>query len=105
SDPLGRHHGVILEPGRRRTGSARALSGSRQALLTLVQLGATVEHMLPSHVEIFIIGAGFGGRGAAIKLQEAGERDFLCIDRGSEVGGTWRDNSYPGAACDVPSQL
>ncbi len=60
---------------------------------------------LPPRVEVFIVGAGFGGLGAAIKLQEAGERDFLCIDRGSEVGGTWRDNSYPGAACDVPSQL
>ncbi|HEU5269506.1 MAG TPA: NAD(P)/FAD-dependent oxidoreductase, partial [Jatrophihabitans sp.] len=60
---------------------------------------------LPPQVGIFIVGAGFGGLGAAIKLQEAGERDFLCIDRGSEVGGTWRDNSYPGAACDVPSQL
>jgi cyclohexanone monooxygenase len=60
---------------------------------------------LPPQVEVFIVGAGFGGLGAAIKLQEAGERDFLGIDRGSEVGGTWRDNSYPGAACDVPSQL
>ena len=60
---------------------------------------------LPPRVEVFIVGAGFGGLGAAITLQEAGERDFLCIDRGSEVGGTWRDNSYPGAACDVPSQL
>ena len=60
---------------------------------------------LPPTVNVFLIGAGFGGLGAAIKLQEAGERDFLCVDRGSEVGGTWRDNSYPGAACDVPSQL
>src|ERR1700704_5491749 len=60
---------------------------------------------LPGRVEVFIIGAGFAGLGAAIKLAEAGEQDFLCVDRGSEVGGTWRDNSYPGAACDVPSQL
>ncbi|MEO6700317.1 MAG: NAD(P)/FAD-dependent oxidoreductase [Jatrophihabitantaceae bacterium] len=60
---------------------------------------------LPSQVEVFIIGAGFGGLGAAIKLAESGEQDFLCVDRGSEVGGTWRDNTYPGAACDVPSQL
>ncbi|HEX2903687.1 MAG TPA: NAD(P)/FAD-dependent oxidoreductase [Jatrophihabitans sp.] len=57
------------------------------------------------HVHVFIVGAGFAGLGAAIKLQEAGEFDFLCVDRGAEVGGTWRDNSYPGAACDVPSQL
>src|SRR6478672_5047473 len=60
---------------------------------------------LPEHVAVFIVGAGFGGLGAAIKLAESGERDFLCIDRGDEVGGTWRDNDYPGAACDVPSQL
>src|ERR1700704_2362770 len=60
---------------------------------------------LPGRVEVFIIGAGFAGLGAAIKLAEAGEQDFLCVDRGSEVGGTWRDNTYPGAACDVPSQL
>ncbi|MDQ2837446.1 MAG: NAD(P)/FAD-dependent oxidoreductase [Actinomycetota bacterium] len=60
---------------------------------------------LPAHVAVFIIGAGFAGLGAAIKLAENGEQDFLCIDRGREVGGTWRDNTYPGAACDVPSQL
>lgn len=60
---------------------------------------------LPERVEVFIAGAGFAGLGAAIKLAEAGERDFLCVDRGDEIGGTWRDNSYPGAACDVPSQL
>ncbi len=60
---------------------------------------------LPEHVAVFIVGAGFGGLGAAIKLAESGERDFLCIDRGDEAGGTWRDNDYPGAACDVPSQL
>lgn len=60
---------------------------------------------LPERVEVFIVGAGFAGLGAAIKLAEAGEQDFLCIDRGAEVGGTWRDNSYPGATCDVPSQL
>lgn len=60
---------------------------------------------LPEQVEVFIAGAGFAGLGAAIKLAEAGTRDFLCVDRGAEIGGTWRDNSYPGAACDVPSQL
>ncbi len=65
----------------------------------------TIQPALPSHVNVFIVGAGFGGLGAAIKLQESGEFDFLCVDRGAEVGGTWRDNTYPGAACDVPSQL
>lgn len=57
------------------------------------------------HAEILIIGSGFAGLGAAIKLDEAGHKDFLVLERAAEVGGTWRDNSYPGAACDVPSQL
>ncbi len=60
---------------------------------------------LPEHVRVAVIGAGFGGLGAAIKLEETGHGDFLVLERGSEVGGTWRDNTYPGAACDVPSQL
>ncbi len=60
---------------------------------------------LPERVRILVIGAGFAGLGAAIKLDEAGETDFVVVDKGDSVGGTWRDNTYPGAACDVPSQL
>ena len=56
-------------------------------------------------VDHLVIGAGFAGLCAAIKLDQAGERDFVVIEKGSDVGGTWRDNTYPGAACDVPSQL
>jgi cation diffusion facilitator CzcD-associated flavoprotein CzcO len=56
-------------------------------------------------VKHLIIGAGFAGLCAAIKLDEDGERDFVVVERGADVGGTWRDNTYPGAACDVPSQL
>src|SRR6478735_3588740 len=59
----------------------------------------------PRHVAVLIVGSGFAGLGAAIRLERAGRRDFLVIERGSEVGGTWRDNTYPGAACDVPSHL
>ena len=57
------------------------------------------------HVHVLIIGSGFAGLGAAIRLLKDGRDDFLVIERGSEVGGTWRDNTYPGAACDVPSHL
>ena len=57
------------------------------------------------HVKHLVIGAGFAGLGTAIKLDEDGETDFLVIEKGHDVGGTWRDNTYPGAACDVPSQL
>jgi cyclohexanone monooxygenase len=66
---------------------------------------ASPEAPLPAHVRVLVVGAGFGGLGLAIKLDEAGERDFLVVDKGHDVGGTWRDNTYPGAACDVPSQL
>lgn len=61
--------------------------------------------MTQTHVDHLVIGAGFGGLGAAIKLAEMGEDDFLVIEKAGGVGGTWRANSYPGAACDVPSQL
>jgi cation diffusion facilitator CzcD-associated flavoprotein CzcO len=57
------------------------------------------------HVEVLVVGGGFSGLGAAIKLTRAGKRDFVVIERGHDVGGTWRDNTYPGAACDVPSHL
>lgn len=54
---------------------------------------------------IAIIGAGFAGIGAAIQLLKAGIDSFAIFERGSEIGGTWRDNTYPGAACDVPSHV
>jgi cation diffusion facilitator CzcD-associated flavoprotein CzcO len=60
---------------------------------------------LPGHVDHLIVGAGFAGLCAAIKLAEDGETDVVVIERAGEVGGTWRDNTYPGACCDVPSQL
>jgi cation diffusion facilitator CzcD-associated flavoprotein CzcO len=57
------------------------------------------------HFRVAIIGAGFGGIGAGIQLRRHGYDDFVIFDRGEEVGGTWRDNSYPGCACDVPSHM
>lgn len=55
--------------------------------------------------DVIIIGAGFAGLGTAIRLRQAGVRDIAILERGTEVGGTWRDNRYPGAACDIPSNL
>lgn len=55
--------------------------------------------------EVLIIGAGFGGLGVAIRLQQAGINDVVILERANDVGGTWRDNQYPGAACDIPSNL
>ena len=60
---------------------------------------------LPADVRIAVIGAGFGGLGTAIKLKQAGIHDFVLLERGDDIGGTWRDNSYPGCACDIPSNL
>ncbi|HEY3530719.1 MAG TPA: NAD(P)/FAD-dependent oxidoreductase [Nocardioides sp.] len=60
---------------------------------------------LPGRVDHLIVGSGFAGICAAIKLTEDGETDFVVIERGDDVGGTWRDNTYPGACCDIPSQL
>ncbi|MGQ4616338.1 NAD(P)-binding domain-containing protein [Nocardia sp. R7R-8] len=57
------------------------------------------------HARTIIIGSGFAGLGLAIRLTQQGRDDFLVLERGSDVGGTWRDNTYPGAACDVPSHL
>ncbi|MFZ2511962.1 MAG: NAD(P)/FAD-dependent oxidoreductase [Gordonia sp. (in: high G+C Gram-positive bacteria)] len=61
--------------------------------------------MTTHDVEIAIVGAGFSGLGAAIRLAQDDFTDYLILDRGADFGGTWRDNTYPGAACDVPSHL
>ena len=58
-----------------------------------------------SDFPIAIIGAGFAGIGAAIQLLRAGIDSFTIFERAGEIGGTWRDNTYPGAACDVPSHV
>src|SRR6059058_3136341 len=60
---------------------------------------------LPEHTRFAIAGAGFAGIGLAARLIESGEDDFVILERGDDVGGTWRDNTYPGCACDVPSHL
>lgn len=56
-------------------------------------------------VDVAIIGAGFSGLGMAIALQGEGKRTFAVLEKGSDVGGTWYANRYPGCACDVPSNL
>ncbi len=61
----------------------------------------TVEHPWV----VLIVGAGFGGLGMAIELGRAGEHDVLLLEKGGDVGGVWRENTYPGAACDIPSHL
>lgn len=57
------------------------------------------------HWRVAIVGAGFGGLGTAVKLQQTGVKDFVIFEKGPEVGGIWQWNQYPGCGCDVPSQL
>ncbi len=54
---------------------------------------------------VLIVGAGFAGLGTAIRLLQNGIDDFVILERSDRVGGTWRDSTYPGAACDIPSVL
>ncbi len=56
-------------------------------------------------IEVLIVGAGFGGVAAAIELRKHGFERIRILEKGGELGGTWFYNSYPGAACDVPSHL
>lgn len=54
---------------------------------------------------VIVIGTGFGGLGMAIQLQKAGFANIILLEKADRVGGTWRDNTYPGAACDVQSHF
>src|SRR6478735_269174 len=58
-----------------------------------------------SSPRVVVIGAGFGGLGVAQALRRAGVGDITILERADDVGGVWRDNTYPGAACDVPTPL
>jgi cation diffusion facilitator CzcD-associated flavoprotein CzcO len=64
-----------------------------------------VDSSTAAPLQVLIIGSGFAGVGLAIQLKQRGIDDFLLLEKASAVGGTWRDNNYPGAACDVPSHL
>ena len=61
--------------------------------------------MLDSDQSVIVIGTGFAGLGMAIELQKSGFEDITLLEKRNNVGGVWRDNDYPGAACDVPSHL
>lgn len=66
---------------------------------------ATPSGTAPSRHRVIVVGTGFSGLCMGVKLREAGEEDFVLLERASEVGGTWRDNTYPGCGCDVQSHL
>ncbi|WP_280453696.1 flavin-containing monooxygenase [Nocardia brasiliensis] len=58
-----------------------------------------------SHFKVVVVGAGFGGIGMGVALKQAGINDFIVVEKGPDIGGVWRDNTYPGCSCDVPSHL
>ena len=58
-----------------------------------------------THVRTLIVGAGFSGIGMAVALRDAGMDDFVVLEKAAAPGGTWRENTYPGCACDVPSAV
>ena len=61
--------------------------------------------VLVSHRRVLVVGAGFSGIAMGARLRRAGIDSFLILEKADDVGGTWRDNRYPGCACDVPSRL
>ncbi|SKB03101.1 Predicted flavoprotein CzcO associated with the cation diffusion facilitator CzcD [Agreia bicolorata] len=83
-------------PDTNRSGVAAA--GIRNAVARTSLDGAT-------EVDAVIVGAGFAGLGAGIRLARRGDTSFVILERAHDVGGTWRDNVYPGVACDIPSHL
>ena len=92
--PTGRDRPVGRRTGHRRGRSALAASGRTGHRVR--DPGGVME------TDIAIVGAGFGGLGTAIRLLQAGINDFVVFEQADDVGGTWRDNTYPGCACDVP---
>jgi cation diffusion facilitator CzcD-associated flavoprotein CzcO len=67
-------------------------------------VGDQESEALPAEVDVAVIGAGFSGLGTAFRLKQEGY-DFVVLERGEDVGGTWHWNTYPGCGCDVPSHL
>jgi len=86
--------------------AAVAEGGASEGAATRAEPAAKPRHPgRVEHVRVAIVGAGFSGLGIAIGLKQRGIDDFVVLERGQDIGGTWRDNTYPGAACDVPSHL
>jgi cation diffusion facilitator CzcD-associated flavoprotein CzcO len=87
-------------------GPGRRSSPASDLYLTTARPSGEPPNGVPvPHHRVAVIGAGFGGIGTVIKLRERGIRDVVVFERAGDVGGTWRDNTYPGCQCDVPSHL
>ena len=71
----------------------------------MVNTVLTATAATPQHHDVLIIGSGFSGLCMGIALKKSGRHDFVILEKAADIGGTWRDNTYPGAACDVPSNM
>ena len=98
--PAGQLDGVAVRP----LSQTAAQAGPQLVQRTHLRAGGVTMADDRTHAAL-IIGAGFTGLGAAIKLTEAGVDDIVILERADRVGGTWRDTTYPGASCDIPSLL
>ena len=88
------------------SGGSRTLSDNQQhRTLPGGSSDASEDEARVRHVRVAILGTGFSGLGMAIRLKQRGQEDFVVIERAADIGGTWRDNTYPGCACDIPSHL
>ena len=77
-----------------------------QIVKPAVEKAADTKKQVPVHVyDTIVIGAGISGIAAAYKMDQAGYHDYVVLEKASRVGGTWRDNNYPGCGCDVPSAV
>lgn len=83
----------------------KSISSSEEQQKRLAGYEMVPDEVPVRHAHLVILGTGFSGLGMAIRLKQRGYNDFVVLERASEVGGTWRDNTYPGCACDVHSPL
>ncbi|WP_296283011.1 NAD(P)-binding domain-containing protein [uncultured Acinetobacter sp.] len=83
-----------------------ANKSTRANAKTVTKIVTDTKQDLPVHIyDSIVIGAGISGIAAAYKMKQAGYHDYIVLEKASRVGGTWRDNNYPGCGCDVPSAL
>jgi cation diffusion facilitator CzcD-associated flavoprotein CzcO len=93
---------------------ARKLKGALKAVMLMQQsaavhtttgTGEAARQLAGTTAQVVIVGSGFAGISMGVRLRRCGLRDFVILEQASTLGGTWRDNDYPGCACDVPSHL
>jgi cation diffusion facilitator CzcD-associated flavoprotein CzcO len=100
---------VVVDPGAGHIPQREDPAGTAAVLLRRAgspsPVTAPTAGRATTRVRVVVVGSGFSGLAAAVRLRRAGHHDLLVLERGDEVGGTWRDNTYPGCACDIPSHL